>query len=1144
MLAKQHIFRVRRTYNQWVNDETLEDYALRFTANRARRWSLARVANTALGAISFLALEAIGAAMTLSYGFENTLAATLVVGLIIFFMGLPICFYAAKYGVDIDLLTRGAGFGYLGSTATSLIYASFTFIFFALEAAIMAKALELSFGLPLEFGYIISSLVVIPLVFFGVTFISRFQLWTQPLWIILHLTPFIFLFFIDDNFYSTWIDFPGLKNNEDGINIIFFGACCSILFSLVAQIGEQVDFLRFLPQKTKKNHKRWWAALVIAGPGWIVLGCIKILIGSYLAVIALDHFKDVEQASDPTLMYTLAFGFITDNHNFALCLAVLFVVISQLKINVTNAYAGSIAWSNFFSRLTHNHPGRVVWLVFNVAIALLLMELGIYQAFESTLSAYAIVAVSWVSALVADLVINKPLGFSPKHIEFKRAHLFDINPVGIGSMLLASVFGIFAYLGGMGEIAQALSHFIAMLSAFICAPIIAWATSGRYYIARKPLIFPKEKTIIDCIICQNEYEKDDMAFCPAYDGSICSLCCSLDARCEDSCKPKWFSLSTAVSSLSSKLPKYIQVFINMKMIHFIFLLSIVSGIIGMFLLIIYTHSQTLNPETNSLLAATLWNVFFVLSIISGVISWLYVLAHQSRGVAQQESLIQTQRLFDEIKAHEVTDRQLQQAIENAETANNAKSRYLTGISHELRSPLNTMLGYAQLLESDTKINFSVREKIVRIKRSGEHLSDLIEGLLDISKIEAGRLDIARKPILFNEFISDITDTFTMQAANSGLDFTYKQHSALPSAVIGDEKRIRQILLNILTNAIKFTETGGVTFSIRYRNQVAEFKVIDTGVGIDKENLERIFRPFERIRLPEHSMTSGTGLGLTITRLLTDIMGGDIQVESQKHVGTIFTVSLMLAFTEPPKTISKTNKVITGYKGRKKSVMVVDDDATHRGLISELLTPIGFQVVEMPDAESCLNSLNQYQPEIFLIDRKMPGMDGPTLALRLRQLGFSTPIIMVTANANEDTLTDDELNDHTSQNDAYDDYMIKPISLERLLNKIALHLLITWKYKEENTRDYLLYKVKRDLHSENEISLSEQQLESHLKRLNKTVHQELIKHLRIGNINQFIKLWSSSKAEINTQYFNYIMNAANNMNVKVLTKIFKVNYNAN
>ncbi len=190
MAERQRIDRVRRQYNQWVANQTLEDYALRFTAKSARRWSAARVANTALGAISFLALEAIGGTITLNYGVTNATAAILVVSVIIFCCGLPIAYHAAKCGIDIDLLTRGAGFGYIGSTITSLIYASFTFIFFAIEAVILATALEMCFGIPRPIGYLVSAVVIIPLVTHGITLISRFQLWTQPVWIVLHILPF------------------------------------------------------------------------------------------------------------------------------------------------------------------------------------------------------------------------------------------------------------------------------------------------------------------------------------------------------------------------------------------------------------------------------------------------------------------------------------------------------------------------------------------------------------------------------------------------------------------------------------------------------------------------------------------------------------------------------------------------------------------------------------------------------------------------------------------------------------------------------------------------------------------------------------------------------------------------------------------
>src|SRR5215469_12172765 len=239
MTAQQRIVRVRRRYNQWVANQTLEDFALRFTAKRARKWSSFRVANTAIGAVSFLALEAIGGSITVNYGFVNAAAAILVVGALIFLTAQPIARYASTYGVDIDLLTRGAGFGYIGSTITSLIYASFTFLFFAIEAAIMSLALEMCFGVPLFAGYIVSSLVVIPLVTHGITFISRLQLWTQPIWLALHLLPFVYIAMSDAGAFTAWTQFTGLAEERgQSFDLLLFGTAATVVFSLIAQIGE------------------------------------------------------------------------------------------------------------------------------------------------------------------------------------------------------------------------------------------------------------------------------------------------------------------------------------------------------------------------------------------------------------------------------------------------------------------------------------------------------------------------------------------------------------------------------------------------------------------------------------------------------------------------------------------------------------------------------------------------------------------------------------------------------------------------------------------------------------------------------------------------------------------------------------------
>src|SRR5690606_37739674 len=332
------------------------DYALRYTPHSFRKWSEWRIANTALGAVSFLALEAIGGTLVLSYGFSNTLWAILAVGLVIFLTGLPISYYAARYGVDMDLLTRGAGFGYIGSTITSLIYASFTFLFFALEAAIMSLALQLYFQIPLALAYIISSLLIIPLVAYGITLISRVQMWTQPLWLVLLFLPYLMVAWKEPGLIREWTDFAGSDGTSGGFDLLAFGAACTVALALVTQIGEQVDYLRFLPEKTAANRTRWWAAVLAAGPGWIIPGALKMLAGAFLAFLALKLLVPAEHAAEPTQMYLVAYGYVFDAPHWALAAMVLFVIVSQVKINLTNAYAGSLAWSNFFARVTHSHP--------------------------------------------------------------------------------------------------------------------------------------------------------------------------------------------------------------------------------------------------------------------------------------------------------------------------------------------------------------------------------------------------------------------------------------------------------------------------------------------------------------------------------------------------------------------------------------------------------------------------------------------------------------------------------------------------------------------------------------------------------------------------------------------------------------------
>ncbi|TXN44999.1 ATP-binding protein [Methylobacterium sp. WL7] len=1039
MSGPQRIIPIRRDYNRFVADETLEDYALRFTAKKARRWSGFQVAQTALGSVSFLALEAIGGTLALTAGFPNTLAAVLVVGLIIFATAAPITVYAARYGLDMDLLTRGAGFGYLGSTVTSLIYASFTFLFFAIEAAIMALALQLCFGLPLGIGYLVCAAAVIPLVVYGIRLISRFQIWTQPLWVALSLLPLVFVAAQGAAPLHALADFPGLDGGGAAFDIGRFGLATGVLLALLAQVGEQVDFLRFVPEPVGRRDWRWWLAVLSGGAGWIVPGMLKILLGAGLAVLALGHGVPPEHAAEPTRMYAVAFGYVTgEGGQAALLLTGLFVLVSQLKINLTNAYAGSIAWSNFFSRLTHSHPGRVVWLVFNVAIAVLLMELGIDKTIESTLPLYASVVSAWVGALAADLAVNKPLGLSPPGIEFKRAHLYAINPVGTGAMVLALAIGGLAYAGLLGHALQPFAPLLTLATAFVAAPVIAWATAGRWYLARTPKR-DWGAGEVTCRVCELPFEGEDMAHCPAYDAPICSLCCSLDARCGDLCKPHGRLEAQAQQALGRILPGRTAAWIGAPLGRYLAVMLTLCAVIALILGIVHAGATIAHPEHRVVLRTALTSVFFILVVILGVVAWLFVLAQESRRVAQSETMRQTALYEAEIAAHKLTDAKLQEAKERAEAANLAKSRYVVGISHELRTPLSTVLGYAQLLESDPAIPAPRLNGIRVIRRSAQHLSGLIDGLLDISRMEAGRLEIHRDEVRLTEFLDQLVDMVRLQAREAGLEFRFSRPEILPAVVATDEKRLRQVLLNLLSNAIKFTPSGTVSLDLSYRSQIAAFTIRDTGPGIPEADLARIFQPFERGSTPAARSTPGTGLGLTIADLLAQLLGGEITVAAAPGGGTQARLRLMLASVAQPApvvVVPPASAPERAYAGVRRTILVADDDTAHRALMRAILEPHGISVIEAGSGPECLAAVAKGGIDLILLDIAMPGMSGWAAAATLRAEGHTGPIAMMSANVHE-------ISPVRGDDAPHDAIFAKPFDLRDVLERIGKLLHLEW-----------------------------------------------------------------------------------------------------
>jgi signal transduction histidine kinase/DNA-binding NarL/FixJ family response regulator/purine-cytosine permease-like protein len=912
----------------------------------------------------------------------------------------------------------------------------------------MAYALDLALGIPAHWGYLLCALVVIPLVTHGVSAISRLQVWTQPVWLVMLVVPFVYVLLRDPGAFAGITHYAGEKATGAGFQLHSFGAALTVGIALITQMGEQADYLRFMPARTAGNGKAWWAGVLAGGPGWVLLGVVKMLGGALLAYLAITHMVPTDRAVDPNQMYLAAYEYVFPHYGVAVAATAVFVVLSQLKINVTNAYAGSLAWSNFFSRVTHSHPGRVVWVVFNTLIAFMLMEMNVFQALGDVLGLYSNIAIAWIMAVVADLVVNKPLGLSPRGIEFKRAYLYDVNPVGVGSMALASALSISAYLGVFGPGAQAFSALIAMGVAFVSAPLIAWGTGGRYYIARAPEGAWERVAARRCVICERSYEGPDMAHCPAYQGPICSLCCTLDARCGDLCKPH-ASLSAQWSgALRALLPRRVWPYLDTGLGHFLLLMLVIAPLLGaLFGLLYHQELQQADHLAADSLRATFVKAYCALLLVAGIVAWWLVLAHKSRQVAQEESNRQTHLLMREIESHRQTDEALQQAKQAAEQArhaaeqaNHAKSRYISAISHELRTPLNSILGYAQLMGEDPTIPSHRKHAVHVIKRGGEHLLSLIEGTLDIARIESGKLSLNVKAMRFADFVHELASLFELQAAAKGLQFRFEVEGTLPEVVRADEKRVRQILINLLGNAIKFTGAGQVVFRVRHAREMAVVEVEDTGCGLALEELAQIFEPFARGASANASHAApGAGLGLTIAKMLTDLMGGELSATSTPGAGSVFRVRLFLPEVHAaPVPVAAVARLRRGYEGPRRRILVVDNEEADRELLVALLEPIGFELRSAASGHDALDLLAAgQQPDAILMDLAMPGIDGWETIRRLRRMPHvQAKIAIVSANAFDKGLDNDVAV-------RPEDFILKPVRHSELLDWLERQLGLRW-----------------------------------------------------------------------------------------------------
>jgi len=433
---------------------------------------------------------------------------------------------------------------------------------------------------------------------------------------------------------------------------------------------------------------------------------------------------------------------------------------------------------------------------------------------------------------------------------------------------------------------------------------------------------------------------------------------------------------------------------------------------------------------------------------------------------------------------EISDRKRAEQV--AEAANRAKSEFLANMSHELRTPLNGILGYTQILNKDNTLTDPQKSGIGTIHRCGEHLLMLINDILDLSKIEARRMELYLNNFQLRDFLEGIVAICRIRAEQKGILLTYRVLSPLPKLIRADEKRLRQVLINLLSNAVKFTENGEVTFKVGYVKSFEDsglnheltaptqnskplrgtspysekvpntdalktpnsckvrFQVEDTGVGITQEHLQEIFLPFRQVG-DRHRQIEGTGLGLAISRQLVQLMGSDINVQSTPGKGSIFWVDLDLAEVDCPSDIaSPDRRCIRGFKGGKRKILVVDDREENRLVLTNMLQPLGFEVVEAINGQDGLHKARQIQPDAILMDLVMPVMDGFEATRQIRMSPDLQQMVIIVTSASAF-----DMDRQQSRNVGCDDFLPKPIREAELLERLSLHLKLEWIYEESS-----------------------------------------------------------------------------------------------